>query len=67
MAYKQNVSSKVTVVTTPSFHGSHASMVVEELEDGKVLCKDDRGTYTTLKERLDNGLADPARNRLVEE
>jgi hypothetical protein len=34
---------------------------VEELEDGKVVCKDDKGTYITEKNRLDNGLADPKR------
>ena len=48
-------------ITTKSWFGSHADMVVEELEDGKVTCKDDRGTYTTYKTRLDNGLADPNR------
>ena len=48
-------------ITTKSWFGSHADMVVEELEDGKVACKDDRGTYTTYKTRLDNGLADPNR------
>lgn len=48
-------------LTTKSWFGSHTDMVVEELEDGKVICKDDRGTYTTYKTRLDNGLADPNR------
>jgi len=48
-------------ITTKSWFGSHADMVVEELEDGKVTCKDGRGTYTTYKTRLDNGLADPNR------
>ena len=48
-------------ITTKSWFGSHADMIVEELEDGKVVCKDDRGTYTTYKTRLDNGLADPNR------
>jgi hypothetical protein len=36
-------------------------MVVEELEDGKVICEDDYGKYITFADRLDNGLADPAR------
>ena len=48
-------------ITTQSWFGSHADMVVEELEDGKVVCKDGRGTYTTYQSRLDNGLADPNR------
>jgi len=48
-------------LTTKSWFGSHTDMVVEELEDGEVICKDDRGTYTTYKTRLDNGLADPNR------
>ena len=52
---------KVLVVTTPSRFGSHKSMVVKDLENGSVICKDDVGEYTTLKERLDNGLADPSR------
>tara|TARA_R110002012_G_scaffold269906_2_gene454108 strand:- start:4917 stop:5126 length:210 start_codon:yes stop_codon:yes gene_type:complete len=48
-------------ITTKSWFGSHADMVVEELEDGKVVCKDDKGTYTTYKARLDSGVADPNR------
>ena len=59
-------------VTTPSWFGSHASMVVDHTEaqisgcdvnlsEDQVLCKDDRGYYVTQKNRLDNGLADPKR------
>jgi len=59
-------------ITTPSWFGSHASMVVDcddpEVEDfnlalseNQVLCKDDVGFYVTLKSRLDTGNADPAR------
>ena len=48
-------------VTTPSLYGSHQSMVVKELDNGKVVCKDDIGEYTTLTSKLDNGLADPSR------
>jgi hypothetical protein len=48
-------------ITTPSRYGSHSSMVVEELEEGRVVCKDDAGEYTTLKSRLDTGLSDPNR------
>ena len=44
-------------ITTKSWFGSHASMVVEELKDGKVICEDDRGKYITYANRLDNGLA----------
>ena len=60
------------IITTPSWFGSHTSMVVDHAEaqasgydanlpEGQVLCKDDRGYYITLKNRLDNGLADPKR------
>lgn len=49
-------------VTTKSWFGSHFDMVVEELEDGKVVCEDDNGKYITYANRLDNGLADPRRS-----
>lgn len=50
----------------PSHFGSHASMIedagTEILNDPlKVVLKDEHGTYTTNKNRLDNGLADPNR------
>ena len=48
-------------ITTKSWFGSHSDMLVEELEDGKVVCEDDRGKYITFANRLDNGLADPRR------
>jgi len=48
-------------ITTKSWFGSHSEMVVEELEDGKVICEDDDGKYITFADRLDNGLADPRR------
>ena len=62
-------------ITTPSPYGSHRVMVVDpdqyvsakdsgstvECGPGVVLCKDDRGFYITLEERLDSGLADPKR------
>lgn len=59
-------------ITTPSWFGSHASMVVDcndpevegfnfTLSEDQVLCKDDTGFYVTLKSRLDTGNADPAR------
>ena len=62
------------IVTTESWFGSHASMVVEpeevepndelylvHLHHSEVVCKDDKGYYVTDKTRLDNGLADPNR------
>ncbi len=62
-------------ITTESQFGSHKSMVVDPDQyvsakdagstvgcgPGIVLCKDDRGFYITLEERLDNGCADPKR------
>ena len=67
-----------TVITTKSPYGSHASMVVDPivlgsggaivtLKDNEVICQDDRGYYTTLKNRLDNGLADPNRYSIERE
>lgn len=52
---------RATKITTPSLYGSHRSMVVKELEDGRVVCQDDRGEYTTDVSKLDNGLADASR------
>jgi len=59
-------------VTTPSWFGSHASMVVDHsevqiggydviLSEHQVLCEDDSGYYVTEKKKLDNGEADPNR------
>jgi len=56
-------------ITTKSWFGSHSEMVVEELEDGKVICEDDNGRYITFANRLDNGLADMrrlAKDRMME-
>ena len=63
-----------TAITTKSPYGSHEDMVVEpeelepsdelyltHLHHSEVVCKDDKGTYITDKNRLDNGLADPNR------
>lgn len=53
-------------ITTPSWFGSHKSMVVDT-PDGFVLaaheclCKDDQGLYVTELSRLDTGFADPNR------
>ena len=63
MAKSRNTRRHVTgtTVTTKSWFGSHAEMVVEELEDEKVKCEDEKGFYITEKRNLDNGLADPNR------
>tara|TARA_Y100001938_G_C8024956_1_gene397467 strand:- start:188 stop:424 length:237 start_codon:yes stop_codon:yes gene_type:complete len=69
MAKKHEAGKKIT---TPSWFGSHTSMVVDhtkietknkdmELSGEKVVCQDDLGYYITEKNRLDNGLADPNR------
>ena len=50
-----------TSITTKSWFGSHAEMVVEEISEKEVMCEDQNGRYKTLKSRLDNGLADPNR------
>jgi len=47
----------------PSRYGSHQSMVIKE-NDGTVVCKDEYGEYTTSKDRLDTGGADPNRYAL---
>ena len=49
------------IITTPSPYGSHTSMVIEDLGDGRVKCKDDTHEYWTYKNRLDNNLCDPRR------
>lgn len=53
---------KTVKIETPSWFGSHQSMVVKVLDNEKVLCEDQYGQYETLTSRLDNGLADPNRN-----
>ena len=40
--------------------GTHKEMVVRE-EGNNVVCADEFGEYTTPKDRVDNGLADPNR------
>ena len=42
-------------------YGSHKEMVVEDLGNGFLRLEDEKGLYTTSKDRLDNGLADPNR------
>ena len=57
-------------ITTKSWFGSHAEMVVSgededtpvvKLKENEVMCKDDKGYYVTYRNRLDNGMADPSR------
>jgi len=48
----------------PSRFGSHRSMVLKDNEDGTVVCQDEFGEYTTTRDRLDNGCADPVRYAL---
>ncbi len=75
-AGKTGIKSKKEkiVLKFASKYGSHADMVVEVegneeaaaflgdrvLGEDEVLCKDE-AFYVTLKSRIDNGLADPAR------
>ena len=51
-------------ITTKSWFGSHAEMIVEELDDGLVICEDDKGKYITNMKMVDSGLADPNRYEL---
>lgn len=48
-------------ITTPSAYGSHKSMIVRELDDGRLVLQDQLGEYITTADRLDTGLADPKR------
>ena len=50
-----------TNITTKSWFGSHADMIVEEINEKEVMCEDQNGRYKTSRDRLDNGLADPNR------
>ena len=49
----------------PSRYGSHASMVVIDL-DSHVVLKDKEGYYLTTKENMDTGLVDQCRASLPE-
>lgn len=61
---KKKVETGVEI-TTPSWFGSHQSMVVEnggmEIKENECICRDDKGCYVTEKKYLDSGLADPNR------
>lgn len=72
--YKPPIHQAGITVTTKTHFGTTKDMVVDHathktvgtnspicLKDNEVLCKDDRGFYITLKNRIDSGLADPNR------
>ena len=66
---KPNQKKAQPTIEVPSLYGSHASMVQEELSDGTVVLLDEKGKYSTTKDRLDTGLADPRRynsSRVIE-
>lgn len=60
-----------SLVTTKTAYGSTSDMIVDInlytsdneiiLKNDEVICKDDRGFYITLKNRIDSGIADPNR------
>ena len=53
-----------SAITTKSWFGSHSEMIVEELDDGRVVCQDDKGKYVTTIKIIDSGLADKNRFEL---
>jgi hypothetical protein len=63
--YKNNTTPKKNPTTIyPSEFGSHKSMIdpdyseINENDDEFVVCKDDRGSYLTSVNNLDNKLCD---------
>lgn len=62
-----------TVVTTKTAYGSTSDMIVDHnlytlidgesitIQSNEVVCKDDKGFYITLKNRIDTKIADPNR------
>lgn len=69
--FKPRLHETGTIITTKTAFGSTSDMVVNiddykyedsiSLSDKEVVCKDDRGFYITLKNRIDTGIADPNR------
>ena len=61
------VETEGETITTETWFGSHASVIVDhtefglELKDNEVLLKDDTHYYITTKDRLDISIADPNR------
>tara|TARA_Y100000310_G_scaffold330701_1_gene402798 strand:+ start:780 stop:956 length:177 start_codon:yes stop_codon:yes gene_type:complete len=53
------------VVSPDEYHANDSQIYKDRgrhtISEDEVVCKDDRGYYITLKNRLDNGLADPKR------
>ena len=62
-------SANSVTVTTPSFYGTHSSMLVDPstvttdvtLAEDEVLAKDDCGYYITKTKYVDSNFADPNR------
>lgn len=72
--YKAPTHNTGVTITTKTPFGSTSDMVIDHskykyidnngpitLNDIEVICKDDRGFYITLKDRIDNGRSDPNR------
>jgi len=69
--YKPRFHESGTVITTKTAYGSTSDMVVDisnytmqterVIGDDEVVCKDDRGFYITLKNRINSRTADPNR------
>ena len=64
------MAKKIEQYKYPSRFGSHESMIAsapltqeerESWKEGEVICEDEFGRYKTRRNRLDDGLADPAR------
>jgi len=55
--------SKQEAYPYPSRFGSHSSMIVEgdDPQNEHVMCHDEFGDYVTMRNRLDDGCADPLR------
>ena len=72
MRYNNKVKKEQPTIEAPSSFGSHASMINEDyddLGDGVVWLTDEKGNYSTTRDRLDTGLADPRRydsSRVIE-
>lgn len=69
--FKPRLHETGVVITTKTAYGSTSDMVVDinnytsdpvvTLKEDEVVCKDDRGFYITLKNRINNNTADPNR------
>lgn len=72
--YKAPLHQTGSVVTTKTFFGSTSDMIIDHtkyknvetnsdilIAENEVICKDDKGFYITLKNRIDSNLADPNR------